>query len=147
MRSAEHRTSQMFEAPLTGHRDFVTLTGMGSKEDAIQRLEQAAQSMVQGSLSEVTRQCGDPSCACAHDPARRHGPHLYLKFTAEGKARSVYVPPHLAQAIRSAHADWQRFLELGGQISARNRAQLLRELRREKQKAKAEKDKARKGRG
>ena len=41
--------------------------------------------MVQGSLSEITRQCGDPSCACAGDPARRHGPHLYLKFNAEGK--------------------------------------------------------------
>jgi len=111
-----------------------------SKDDEIQQLEQAAQSMVQGSLSEVTRRCGDPSCACAHDPTRRHGPHLYLKFTAEGKAHSVYVPAHLAQAIRSAYADWQRFLELGGQISARNRAQLLRELQRGKQRAKAHKD-------
>jgi hypothetical protein len=116
---------------------------MNSKEGQIRQLQQAAQSMVQGSLSEVTRQCGDPSCACASDPARRHGPHLYLQFTAEGKAHSVYVPPELAQAIRSAHADWQRFLQLGGQISARNRAQLLGALQREKHKLKADKDKAR----
>jgi hypothetical protein len=40
---------------------------------------QTVESMVQGSLSEVTRQCGDPSCACATDPARRHGPHLLLR--------------------------------------------------------------------
>lgn len=56
-------------------------------------IAQTVETMVQGSLSEVTRQCGDPSCACATDPARRHGPHLYLKFNAGGKPYSVYVPP------------------------------------------------------
>jgi len=119
---------------------------MHSKEDRIRALEQAAQGMVQGSLSEVTRKCGDPSCACAQDRARRHGPHLYLQFVAEGKARSVYVPPELAESIRAAHADWQRFVELGGRISAANRAQLLRELERAKDKLKADKAKARRSR-
>ena len=119
---------------------------MTRKDNRIRALEEAAQGMVQGSLSEVTRKCGDPSCACAHDPARRHGPHLYLQFVAEGKARSVYVPPELAQSIRAAHADWQRFLELGGQISAANRAQLLRELERAKDKLKAERAQARRSR-
>ena len=74
--------------------------------------------MVQGSLSEITRQCGDPSCACSHDPARRHGPHLYLKFNAEGKTHSVYVPPEQGEAIKSAHAAWLRFQEIGAQVSA-----------------------------
>ena len=41
---------------------------MGSKDKRLHQLEEAAASMVQGSLSESTRQCGDPSCACAHDP-------------------------------------------------------------------------------
>ena len=105
-------------------------------------LEQAAQSMVQGSLSEITRQCGDPSCGCAHDPAKRHGPHLYLKFSAEGKAHSVYVPPELAPMIKSAHAAWLRFQEIGAQVSAANRERLLRELKREKQAVKAKRAKA-----
>jgi hypothetical protein len=115
---------------------------MRSKEALIQELEQAAGSMVQGSLSEITRQCGDPSCACAHDPARRHGPHLYLKFTAEGKTHSVYVPPQLGPAIKSAHAAWVHFVEIGAAIAARNREQLLRALGREKQRMKAMKSKA-----
>ena len=65
---------------------------MRSKDKRIQELEDAAHSMVQGSLSELTRQCGDPSCACAHDPARRHGPHLYFRYKDEGKVHSVFVP-------------------------------------------------------
>ena len=55
------------------------------KDALLAELGEAALTMIQGSLSEVTRQCGDPSCACAWDPQRRHGPHLYLKFSAEGK--------------------------------------------------------------
>jgi len=109
----------------------------------IEELEQAAQSMVQGSLSEITRQCGDPSCGCAHDRTKRHGPHLYLKFNAEGKTYSVYIPPRLAPVIKSTHAAWLRFQELGLKLSAANRARLLRDLQREKQAVKAKKAKAR----
>jgi Family of unknown function (DUF6788) len=106
-------------------------------------LEQAAQSMVQGSLSELTRQCGDPSCGCARDPALRHGPHLYLKFSAEGKAHSVYVPPQLAPLVKAAHGAWLRFQELAGKLAAANRERLLRELAREKRALPAKEGKAR----
>jgi hypothetical protein len=116
---------------------------MRGKDAQLAGLEQAAQSMVQGSLSEITRQCGDPACGCARDPTKRHGPHLYLKFTAEGKPYSVYVPPQLAPVIKSAHAAWLRFQELGVKLAAANRERLLRDLKREKQALKAEKAKAR----
>ena len=116
---------------------------MKSKEALIQELIQSLQCMVQGSLSEITRQCGDPSCACFRDPARRHGPHLYLKFNAEGRTHSVYVPPEQGQAIKSAHAAWLRFQEIGAEVSAGNRERLLRALKREKQAAKAKRGKAR----
>jgi len=116
---------------------------MRSKDSRIRELAEAAQSMVQGSLSELTRQCGDPSCACAHDPARRHGPHLYLKFSASGKTHSVYVPPQQAQPIKGAHRAWLQFQQLGAEISADNREQFLRALKREKQRAKATKGRAR----
>lgn len=116
---------------------------MRGKALRIHELQQAAQAMVQGSLSEITRQCGDRSCACFRDPARRHGPHLYLKFSAEGKPCSVYIPAEQAQAIKSAHAAWLRFQEIGWDISVENRERFLRELKREKQAAKAKKAKAR----
>ena len=105
---------------------------------------QTVESMVQGSLSEVTRQCGDPSCACANDPARRHGPHLYLKFNAEGKPYSVYVPPEQGEAIKHAHRAWLRFQEIGVELAADNRERFLRLLQREKEQAKAQRARARK---
>jgi predicted RNA-binding Zn ribbon-like protein len=116
---------------------------MKGKERRIHELTESAQSMVHGSLSEVTRQCGDPSCACAHDPARRHGPHLYLKFASEGKAHSVYVPPEQGAALKTAHRAWLRFQEVGAEVAADNREQFLRTLQQEKQRAKARRAKLR----
>jgi len=116
---------------------------MRSKEGSITEMADAAQTMVSGSLSEVTRQCGDPSCACAWDPARRHGPHLYLKFSAEGKAYSVYIPPGDQQTLKASHQVWLRFQEIAGQVAADNRQRFLRSLDRHKQAAKARAAKAR----
>ncbi len=98
-------------------------------------LTQLGAAMAQGSLSEITRRCGNPTCACARDAARRHGPHLYWKFTSEDKAYSIYVPPASAAAVKRAHAAWVRFLAIGTQLSARNRRALLRQMQRAKQQA------------
>src|SRR5713101_5555697 len=108
---------------------------MRSKVRLIRDLTRTAHAMAQGSLSELTRQCGDSACACARDPARRHGPHLYWKFTSEDKAYSIYVPPASVAAVKRAHAAWVRFLAIGAQLSARNRQALLRQMRRAKQQA------------
>jgi hypothetical protein len=48
----------------------------------------------------------------------------------------VYVPAAQTAAVRQAHAAWLRFLELGTQISARNREPFLKQLQREKKKKK-----------
>lgn len=93
--------------------------------------------MVQGSLSESTRQCGDPSCACAHDPASRHGPHLYFRYKTEHKVHSVYVPAELSDAVRDSQNAWQEFQQIGAEISAENRERLLSGLERDKQLARA----------
>lgn len=117
---------------------------MNRKDELITDLQRTAQSMVQGALSETTRQCGDPACGCAHDPARRHGPHLYLQFKAAGKVRSVYVPAELGATIKDAQRAWLRFLEIGAEIGTENRTRLLRALQRDKARVKAQRAKARK---
>ncbi len=111
---------------------------MSSKDKRLHELEDAAASMVQGSLSESTRQCGDPSCACAHDPAYRHGPHLYFRYKSEGKVHSVYVPSELGETMREAQAAWHEFQQIGAEISAENRERLLSSLEREKQLVRAQ---------
>jgi len=132
----------MDNSTLTGAVCSPTLTGSMGKDRLIAEMTQTAQSMVQGSLSEVTRQCGDPSCACAWDPARRHGPHLYLKFSAEGKAYSIYIPPEDHDALKEAHHAWLRFHDIVGQVAADNRLRFLKTLNRHKQFAKAQRAKA-----
>jgi hypothetical protein len=99
--------------------------------------------MVQGSLSESTRQCGDPSCACAHDRASRHGPHLYFRYKDEGKVHSVYVPGELGESLRGAQEAWQEFQQIGTEISADNRERLLNSLEREKQLVRAKRSQRR----
>jgi len=116
---------------------------MGSKDKLLHELEQAAASMVQGSLSESTRQCGDPSCACAHDPASRHGPHLYFRYKAEGKVHSVYVPAQLGENVRDAQEAWHEFQQIGTEISADNRERLLSSLERDKQRVRAKRSRKR----
>ena len=120
-----------------------TLTARMSKDALLVELARVAHLMVAGSLSEVTRQCGDPSCACARDPSRRHGPHLYLKFSASGKAHSVYVPAEDRDAFMQAHQAWLRFNELASQMAEGNRQRLLHELSSHKEVAKAQRAKSR----
>jgi hypothetical protein len=108
------------------------------KESLLAEMTHAAHLMVHGSLSEVTRQCGDPTCACAWDPSRRHGPHLYLKFNSAGKAYSVYVPPEDREAVVEAHQAWLRFNELAGEMAAQNRQRFLQSLDSHKKAAKAQ---------
>ena len=110
---------------------------MSSKGKRLHELEQVAAAMVQGSLSESTRQCGDPACACAHDPTHRHGPHLYFRYKSEGKVHSVYVPAELGESIRHAQNAWAEFQQIGAEMSAENRERLLSSLEREKQRVRA----------
>ena len=64
------------------------------------------------------------AAACATDLARRHGPHLYLKFSVAGKTHSVHVLPEHGEAIKDAHRALLRFQEIGAQIAEGNRAVL-----------------------
>jgi hypothetical protein len=120
-----------------------TLTDSMGKDALLAELAHVAHLMIAGSLSEVTRQCGDPSCACARDPSRRHGPHLYLKFSASGKAHSVYVPAEDRDAFMQAHEAWLRFNELASQMAEGNRQRLLHELSNHKEVAKTQRAKSR----
>jgi hypothetical protein len=64
---------------------YATLPCMKGKDTLIPELTRVASSMMQGSLSQIARRCGDPACACFRDPARRHGPHLYWNFRPNGQ--------------------------------------------------------------
>lgn len=97
------------------------------------RLLRLAATAVQGGLSETTRTCGNPSCACHRDPAGRHGPHLYLTFrTRDGRSSSLYVPREKEPKVRKAVEAWAQLWETIVEISHRNREEMGRAMRRRK---------------
>lgn len=104
------------------------------KKILVRKLNQLAQVMVQGGLSETTRQCGNPGCICYRDPSQRHGPHLYLTYRSEGKSRALYVPTEHAEEARRAQAAWKKFWEVACAVAAENREQLRWRTKGEKRK-------------
>ena len=112
---------------------------MSRQKTLLRKLLRAAPIMIQGGLSETTRRCGNPNCACHRDPDRRHGPNLYITWTEKGRSRSLYVPADRVPQARRAHAAWTEFWESAVLLAAGNRQQ----FRRQGQKEKSQKEKSR----
>lgn len=94
------------------------------KRALIRTLLTAADTMVQGGLSETWRRCGKPACACHRDSDARHGPHLYLTYREDETSRALYVPAAEAPVARAAHQAWATFWETGCALAAVNREAL-----------------------
>jgi hypothetical protein len=99
----------------------------------LKRLPQLAELAMQGSLAEVFLTCGTKTCGCHSDPARRHGPHLYLKFKdSAGKQTSLYVPRSHEREIRKVAEAWREHWETIVALSDLNREELRERLRQRK---------------
>jgi hypothetical protein len=74
---------------------------------------------LRGSVITQLRRCGKAGCRCAE--GELHGPYVYLSLgRAAGRARLVYVPAELADAVRR-HVQLTEAAEVAlGQISAIN---------------------------
>jgi|SRR5579863_3777912 len=104
-----------------------------SRQKLLRILLRTADCMIQGGLSETTRGCGNPRCACHRDPARRHGPHLYVTWAEQGRSRSLYIPAAHAVRARRAHAAWAKFWETAVALAAQNREQFQQQCQSEKE--------------
>lgn len=115
--------------PLDFSRLTRNITSMRTRrERMLDRLLQAAEVMLQGSLSQTTRTCGRPGCRCRR--GERHGPHTYLTFrTPEGRSSSLYVPPAELADFHQAVAAWERFWTLATELARGNREEIVRRRR------------------
>jgi hypothetical protein len=76
--------------------------------------------MLQGSLSQTTRTCGNPGCRCHRGV--RHGPHTYLTFkTPDGRSSGVYVRAARVREAQAGVAAWGRFWQCAVQLATLNR--------------------------
>ena len=99
--------------------------------DLQRRLLKLAAQSIQGGLSQTTRTCGNQRCPCHKDPAKRHGPHLYLTFrTPDGRSSGMYIPKEHEKELRRAVAAWAKLWETLVTLARRNRERLRRSMRR-----------------
>ena len=60
-----------------------------------------------GTMLERTKMCGRPGCACATDPAARHGPYFEWGHMRAGKLVHRQVSAQHAKALRQAIANYR----------------------------------------
>lgn len=103
---------------------------LGRYHRLLQQLGALAEQAMPGNLVEVMMRCGTRSCGCHQDPARRHGPHLYIKFRdAEGRSRSIYVPRSHESEAREGVEAWAKMRQILQEISEHNRETFKQRLR------------------
>lgn len=78
----------------------------------------ATEEMLWGSLGEVYRRCGRPSCRCVK--GEKHGPVFYLTRNEGGRTRNIYIPEDLRQEVEHGVAAYRRYRELGQEIAEVN---------------------------
>ncbi len=72
--------------------------------------------VLRGTLVEMRRKCGKPSCRCARDTEARHRA-LILCVSVEGKRTSIYVPPDWEARVREWVARYGELRELLDKLS------------------------------
>jgi hypothetical protein len=71
-----------------------------------------------GSISERRTRCGQPSCACQTDPARRHGPYWHWTRKVANKTVGKYLGKQQAADCRRWIDNDRRLRELVARLEA-----------------------------
>lgn len=99
------------------------------RAELVDRIARLLDGVVFGSLSEIYRTCGTPSCRC-HTSGPKHGPHLQIGWPGEhGKTAGCYVPIAAQQAIRTGAAGWQDVQGALRELGALNRDAIIADAR------------------
>jgi hypothetical protein len=83
-----------------------------------QRFDELKRQLVQldyfckGTVLKRMMKCGRAGCACASDPARRHGPYFELTYKAHGKTVNVKLSPEAAPRYQAASLQYRKLKTL-----------------------------------
>src|SRR4030088_728512 len=61
-----------------------------------------------GTVLKRMMKCGKVQCACASDPAKRHGPYFEITYKANGKTVNVKFSPEAAPLYRAAVLQYRK---------------------------------------
>jgi hypothetical protein len=71
--------------------------------------------MVKGTVYEMARKCGKPSCACTRGQLHRS---TVLSWSHRGKTRLLSIPPERLTELRGKTEEYQRLRRARAQVSA-----------------------------
>lgn len=117
---------------------------MASEREEIQRrhrtlIEQmrrlSFEPLMRGTIVERLRKCGRANCACAKDPAARHG-GKFLTVHLKGRTEALHLRPEDEERVRKAIAAYNRLWEIINGLTACELADLRRGVR-ERRRARA----------
>lgn len=83
-----------------------------------QRFQQLKRGLAQleyfckGTVLKRMTKCGKAYCACASDPAKRHGPYFELTYKVEGKTVNVRLSPEAAPLYQAASRQFRKLKAL-----------------------------------
>lgn len=87
----------------------------------VAELEQATEAVfgrdpiVKGTVYEMARKCGKPSCACARGELHRS---MVLSWSHEGKTRLMAIPPDRLLELRGKSEEYQRVRGARAKVAA-----------------------------
>ena len=74
----------------------------------LKREFQPLEYFAKGTLLKRMMKCGKAQCACASDPAKRHGPYFEITYKANGKTVNVKLSPEAAPLYRAAALQYRK---------------------------------------
>ena len=70
--------------------------------------------LVKGSVYEIARKCGKPTCACARGQLHKT---LVLSWSHQGRTRLKSIPPERLQELRRKSEEYLRFRRARAQVT------------------------------
>jgi hypothetical protein len=92
-----------------------------------QRLLQELQSLeyfCKGTVLERRMKCGQPSCGCHENPAKRHGPYWEWTYKAQAKTVNVRLVPAAGPIYKAASQQYRKLKALLTQLERLSRTAL-----------------------
>lgn len=77
-----------------------------------------------GTVLERKMKCGQPSCACHTDPAKRHGPYWEWTYKEQGKTVNVRLSPEAGPLYKAASLEHRKLKALLRRLETLSRASL-----------------------
>lgn len=100
------------KSPMPRHRPQTIAKQARARIERIRQQLVGIDYLCSGTLSERMKLCGRASCACARDPAARHGPYYEWGFMRASRLVHRQVSATQAAALRQAIANYRKVKQL-----------------------------------